>query len=161
MFSSWKGDFSCCYDPLMQYFLSRCVAFILLSLLTHWGHTDEPSGSKIHLHTHTHTLTQGVLRRNTHAIDSFSHPCSSDLGTEELLFLFSTVSYSGVKEAISFWMRTRFKLTGHEQYFFLTLLFWLLGYRLLSKAIVRLSPHCSYSPPSSQPPSQYRELFTL
>ncbi|KAL1282574.1 hypothetical protein QQF64_001377 [Cirrhinus molitorella] len=33
-------------------------------------------------------------------------------------------------------MRTQFKLTGHEEYFFfLTLLFWLLGYRLLSNVI--------------------------
>lgn len=101
MFSSWKGDFPCCYDPLMQYFLSRCVAFILLSLLTHWGHTDEPSGSKIRLHTHTLTHSRGIKEKySCHWLLQSPVLCwSQDRGAT---FLFSTVSYSGVKEAISF-----------------------------------------------------------
>lgn len=97
MFSSWKGDFSCCYYPLMQYFLSRCVAFILLSSLTHWGHTDEPSGSETRLHTHSRSIKE---KSSCHWLLQSPVLCwSRHTGAT---FLFSTVSYWGVKEAISF-----------------------------------------------------------
>jgi len=107
MFSSWKGDFSCCYDPLMQYFLSCCAAFILLSLLTHWGHTDEPSGSETYWHTdthkhwHTHTHSRGIKEKySCHWL--FQSPVLCWSRHRGATFLFTTISFSWLKEAISF-----------------------------------------------------------
>lgn len=90
----------------------------------------------------THTHTRGIKEKySCHWLLQSPVLCWSR--HRGATFLFTTVSYSWVKEAISFVCGLNSSWQAMNSTFFLTLLYWLLRCRLLSNAVVRLTPHCS------------------